>query len=78
VAYLDNDILEYKGDYYCSFDDDFWVWWEDPGIWKSLDFLPDFLTVVNDRLALLDEWGHHYCNCPFLVMHNRGCLCGGL
>jgi hypothetical protein len=35
------------------------------------------MTIVNDRLALLDEDGHHFCNCPLLVMHNRGCLCGG-
>jgi len=71
-------VIEYDGEYFCAFDDEFWVWEPDPRQWIVLDTCPPFLKMVNGRLAKVNtQTGRHYCNCPKLVWMNRGCQCGG-
>ena len=76
---VDEDFLEYRGDYYCFFDDEFWIWNPKIEQWLSLDHQPDFLVIVNERAALIKlDTGEYYCNCPWLLVYRQGCKCGGV
>ena len=68
----------YDGDHYCWFDEEVWKWNFEAQVWEALDYQPEFLVVVNDKLALTAETGKHYCNCPIRTLMCRGCLCGGV
>lgn len=73
-----DDIILYQDDTYCLWEDDFWIWDKTADKWKALDAIPEFLTIINDRLALVNEEGQHFCNCRILALWNLGCRCGGL
>jgi len=74
----DLDYVKKDGKFYCRFEDDFWVWDTQEQVWLALDPVPNFLTLVGERAALVSDTGQHYCNCDLLTVLNRGCLCGGL
>ncbi len=81
VAYGDKDgaEIERNGERYCYFDDEFWIWRKGLYCWIALDDPPGFMTVVNDKIAVVDpDTGRHYCNCSLLVLPKSGCVCDGL
>ena len=75
---MDSEIVYYDGNHYCWFDEEFWKWNDDDLVWEAIGAQPDFLAVVNGQVAVVAVTGQHYCNCPIIVVMNRGCLCCGL
>jgi hypothetical protein len=78
MAYGEEDTIEYDGEFYCYFDDEVWIWDHSLMSWMALIERPEFLTVIHDRVAIVDvTTGKHYCNCPRYQIPN-GCFCGGI
>jgi len=79
MAYGDEESIEYEGDYYCFFDDELWIWSRRLSCWEVIDDVPDFLTVVNGRVAIVQlSTTRHFCNCLRYELPRSGCQCGGV
>ena len=75
----EDGVLEIHGCYFFYDDEEFWMWDEKRQGWLVLPEQPSYLTVVQDRLALIDiRTGRPKCNCPEFQVNNFGCKCGGV
>jgi hypothetical protein len=74
-----NEPVVYRGDHYIWTEGEFWIWNSREAQWKAIPGVPDFLTIVNDRAAIVDSvTGQHICNCPPIWVTRHGCCCKGL
>jgi hypothetical protein len=77
----DPDVLEVHGLFfvYDEDDDEVWMWEEKGQVWSVLPMRPPYLTVVQDKLTLIDpKTRKPKCVCDLFVVVNLGCKCGGV
>lgn len=75
--------FQYKGKWWCYYQDELWIWNDQIMVWEAQEVWPPEFEIIDGELVLdgcviAFEDKPHKCHCEWAVVLNRGCQCGGV